>query len=478
MVGVLRSNNDGRKSSQLVHGKQDLASTAVDIEDKSSIDYAVIGRTPRKRRLIVVFIGKKFNPTLKIFIMAGQHGDEKYGRKAVERLISNLIKTKSKEFPENCIAILPNANPDGAFKNRRKTSSGIDMNRDHILLKSTENQAIHSFIRSWKPNLMVDVHNYPPRRKYLEEKNYVFYHDVLIDVPTNSAIRRKFDLDKLDNLINEIQSDLNPFNYSCSRYVLIDDKGRVRHSTNDIVDARNFLSLKYDILSILIEGKEPLPGQDQKEQIERTVSAQYETLLSVLKWANNNTSFLLSKESLTSYKTGDRIAIRFKYNKMNQTYKMNFENKLTKKIEEIIFPNYQSSLIPTRLVKMPSAYVIPKEKNGVIDVLRSHGLFSESPIDSKLYKVRRYLILSSTPSKAGTRTKPRQPIKVRQISTDEEQFLSNCEIFSTSQEGGHCLPFVLEPQSEYGLSRYKELDLAIIPGDYYPIFMVREDTKT
>jgi predicted deacylase len=180
--------------------------------------------------------------------MAGQHADEKYSRKAAERLIGHLIKTKAKEFPKNCIAILSNANPDGTYKNKRRTADGIDMNSDHLILTSEENRAIHSFIRSWKPNLIIDVHNYPPKRKYLEEKNYVFYHDVLVNTASNLAIQKRLDQDKLKSLIQDIQSDLNQFNYSCERYALINKEGKVRHSTHNIVDARNFLSLRYNTL--------------------------------------------------------------------------------------------------------------------------------------------------------------------------------------------------------------------------------------
>ena len=38
-------------------------------------------------------------------------------------------------------------------------------------------------------------------------------------------------LDNLNNLINDIQSVLNPLQYSCDRYVLIDPRGKIRHST-------------------------------------------------------------------------------------------------------------------------------------------------------------------------------------------------------------------------------------------------------
>src|SRR5215212_1924230 len=462
MIIILDSNMEYEISSQYFHGTEDL-----NMDNEKLVDYKVIGRTARKRRIAVVLIGERVNPTLKIFIMAGQHGDERYSRKAAERLISHLIKTKTKEFPKNCIAILSNANPDGAYKNKRRTSYGIDMNRDHLILTSEENRAIHSFIRSWKPNLIIDVHNYPPKTKYLEEKNYVFYHDVLIDAPTNLCVRRRLDQDKLNNLISEIQLRFDSHNYICDRYVLIDSEGKIRHSTNDIEDARNFLSLRHDILTILVEGRELLPGEDNKEQIERTISAQYLALISILTWANKNNSILLSKDSLPSYKKGDKIAVRFKYNEPKQSYRMNFKNTITKQIEEVVFTNYESSLRPTRLVKIPYAYAIPDDKESVIHLLHNHRFLSQHPTDSLIYRVQRYLVLSCEPSKVTTKSRP--PTNVRLMSTDEEQVLSNYEIFPINQEGGHCLPLLLEPQSEYGLPRYKELDLGIIPWNYYPI---------
>ena len=140
----------------------------------------------------MVIIGKLIDPKLKIFIMAGQHGDEKISRKATEQLISHLIKTKAKEFLDVSIAILSNANPDGASNNTRTTAKNIDMNRDHLFLKSRENRAIHSFIRSWKPNLIVDVHTFPATREYLKKKNHAYYHDLLIDCPTNLVFKEIF----------------------------------------------------------------------------------------------------------------------------------------------------------------------------------------------------------------------------------------------------------------------------------------------
>ena len=464
MIVILDSNIENKNSSQFFHGIEDL-----NMDDgKNRIDYKVIGRTARKRRIAIVLIGERINPQLKIFIMAGQHGDERYSRKAAERLISYLIKTKAKESPKNCIAILSNANPDGAYKNKRRTSYGIDMNRDHLMLISEENRAIHSFIRSWKPNLIVDVHNYPPKRKYLEEKNYVFYHDVFVDTASNLAIQKRLDQDKLKSLIQDIQSDLNQFNYSCERYALINKEGRVRHSTHDIIDARNFLSLRYNAFTILLEAREPL-REERKNGRDRTISAQYEALLSILKWATKNTDFLLENSNTLTSKKRDLIPIRCKYIPSEQPFRMNFKNTKTNQIEEVTLPKYESDIRATKHIRLPSVYAVPTDKNSIIEFLHNHGFTSERIQDnSKLQAVQKYLILSLDPPKVEGRS----AINVLLIRNKQQQDLSNYEIFFVNQEGGHSLALLLEPQSEYGLHKYKDLNLTLEPGLEYPILRV------
>ena len=45
------------------------------------VEFKIIGRSTEKRQMDVVFIGNTTNPILKIFIVAGQHGDEKGSRR-------------------------------------------------------------------------------------------------------------------------------------------------------------------------------------------------------------------------------------------------------------------------------------------------------------------------------------------------------------------------------------------------------------
>lgn len=148
---------------------------------------------------------------------------------------------------------------------------------------------------------------------------------------------------------------------------------------------------------------------------------------------------------------------------------MNFKNTKTNQIEEVTLPKYESDIRATKHIRLPSAYAVPADKNSIIEFLHNHGFTSERIEDSsKLQAVQKYLILSFDPPKVEGKSAK----NVVTITGDEEVDLSNYEIFSVNQEGGHSLALLLEPQSEYGLHKYKDLNLTLEPGLEYPILRV------
>jgi hypothetical protein len=152
---------------------------------------------------------------------------------------------------------------------------------------------------------------------------------------------------------------------------------------------------------------------------------------------------------------------------------MNFLNLVSNNIEAVSVPDYYDSMITTRFVRIPNAYGIPISMKGLIDLLHSHGFTSRRVNGNELYKIQKYLILSCDPLVVKSKLKP--PTNVRIVAFRDERSLDNYEIFSIDQEGGHSLLLLIEPQSEYGFSRYENLGLEIRPGMFFPVLRITDD---
>jgi len=96
----------------------------------------------------IQFARNKFS----VFICARQHGDEPAGTKA---LLEYIPKLNSFPFLQNItVLMIPWANPDGGNYN----ALGVDINNDHLALKSNEGKSIHSVYNSWNPYIFIDLH--------------------------------------------------------------------------------------------------------------------------------------------------------------------------------------------------------------------------------------------------------------------------------------------------------------------------------
>ncbi len=440
--------------------------------------FEIIGFSEKNKPLIVIYPDNKDGTNtsnsavidgkpLKIFIMAGQHGDEDCGRKATNVLIPSLARDFDINLSLIQLAILTDTNPDGSFQNIRINANGVDLNRDHQLLNSKEIRSIHSFVRSWEPHIIIDVHNYPPRRKHLLAKNLIYCHDIFIDIPTNPSISCALDQAEINDFLKSVQSDLKLHNFSCDRYAVIKPSGKVRHSTPDIIDARNSLSLRYNTFTILLEGRQPTrkEGKSNKDHI---VSAQNQAIRSILKFVIKYKKRFLNPRYLLPPSEGDIIAIRSKYRSTDKQFlQMSFQNSITKSIDTIDVSDYIPYVKVTKYIKLPIGYAVPLDKKNILKVLARHGFIScfYSSSNAMERVIEKYAIQSLEPSTSKNRT----PRKISTLTIREWKNLADYIVFPITQKGGHSLAIFLEPKSKYALHRYSELNLPIIPGTYYPI---------
>jgi hypothetical protein len=119
-----------------------------------------IGVSAQGRPIQLVRVGPASARTVVLFICS-QHGDEPAGREACLIRMRQLPRAAGVTY-----LFVPNANPDGRAANTRGNSAGIDINRDHLLLRTAEARAMALVIRDWKPDVIHDLHEFGPTPPY------------------------------------------------------------------------------------------------------------------------------------------------------------------------------------------------------------------------------------------------------------------------------------------------------------------------
>ncbi len=80
--------------------------------------------------------------------------------------------------------IVPHANPDGAEAFVRDTAAKIDMNRDHLLLRTPEARAIAQVAREYRPDVVVDAHEFTVLDRWVTKFGGAMRYDALVQYAT------------------------------------------------------------------------------------------------------------------------------------------------------------------------------------------------------------------------------------------------------------------------------------------------------
>lgn len=430
-----------------------IASTALLMKDCEIIGYSVNGRP------LSVYTRGSGTAELRIFILAGQHGDE---ADAVDAATLYLAECSSNPVPATEIAILPNGNPDGAAAMTRRNASGMDLNRDHLLLRAPETAAIHDFVHHWKPHLIIDVHTYRPWRPELTQHNFIFPQNVMLDFPTNPAIRTALSPEDETGLLSFVTSRLGEAGYRCDRYTLLKPPGIIRHSNVDILDARNGFALRHGAFTVLLEGRRSLPAD--LPDFSAPSAALLRAIEAVVEWAHKNVK-LLRKGSRTK-SASSSVPLRSQYAGSKRTDRyMEVQSMAGKEVQLVKLPGqYLPRVKATKRVKRPIAYAVARNASSLLDLLTRQRFQSISRSRLRYASVEAYRIASGTPSPSEAES-PMLKVVMEQKRPD----LSNYILFPAKQPGGDALSLLLEPESQFGAHRFAEIQLDLFPGSLYPV---------
>ncbi|NLU68887.1 M14 family metallocarboxypeptidase [Streptomyces sp. HNM0574] len=158
--------------------EQDFLAAVDRASERVAIDE--IGRTAQDRPLQLVRIGApapadaaKTRQGNSVMLVCSQHGDEPSGREACLSTIRDLAFAEDKAtrdyLRDTSVLVVPTANPDGRAADTRENSEGVDINRDHLALKTAEARATAAVFRDYRPDTIYDLHEYGATVPYYDK---------------------------------------------------------------------------------------------------------------------------------------------------------------------------------------------------------------------------------------------------------------------------------------------------------------------
>ncbi len=214
------------------------------------VDVLAIGRSAGGRTIPLVAVHDPhtvFGQTMRLFIIARQHGTECAGTEAIMAIINYLVRSNAPSdlalLQRLTFVFVPVVNPDGVVEGIRGTANGadVDLNRDWLSRRQPETQAVDWALRVWQPHAFIDCHELPA-----ESSRPAYQENFLETIAEDTGLRPE-----MTSLCSSISLTVRRYEvgYGARLNVYYDDRSTDRGL------AHRHVGLDYQIPSFLYESK-------------------------------------------------------------------------------------------------------------------------------------------------------------------------------------------------------------------------------
>jgi len=445
-----------------------------------------------------------------VFVFANIHAGEVEGKEAVQHLARRIVLGDLRPLLDKLIILIaPIYNTDGNEKinvmNRtaqngplggvgvRENSKGLDLNRDYMKLDSPEAQSMVRLFNRWDPHLTVDLHT--------TNGSYHGYH-LTYSIPLNPTIDPRIIAYHREKMMPAIaKAMLAQHKFRTYYYGNFEgeapkpgapDKRRWEAFTHQPRIGQNYVGFR-NRLTILSEAYSYL---DFRRRVEVTEAFVEETLkysamhgaemaqlanqvdLDTIKRGLAGPPLQMGVEyELKPLPTQVEILVgevtKVKNSRSGRDMTVMVEDKFTK----VAMPDY-GLFSAKRSVTAARAYIVRREEGtrAVIEKLLQHGIAVEELSEPLTTEVESFVIDSV--KKAGRPFQGHQAVTLTgHYKKETIEFPVGSIVVRAAQPLGTLAAYLLEPESDDGLTSWNFLDAYLGEGKVHPTYKVMGDAR-
>jgi len=435
-----------------------------------------------------------------VFLLANIHGGEVEGKEAVQVLMRRMTSGDLRPLLDRMVIVIaPIYNIDGneaidvmnrtaqygpiAGVGRRENVKGLDLNRDYMKLESAEARALAAAFTAWDPHLVVDLHT--TNGSY---HGYHLTHSIPLNLslsPTTLDYHRQTMMPAIMKAL-EANHKVRAYYYGnfgrgsaapgeLRRWNTFDHRPR---AGQNYVGCRNRLTILSEAYSYLSFKRRIEVTEQFVEEILKYVDAHRAEIVALTKALDDE--WMKRAQGSAELPLGVEYELRplpkpveILVGEVKQEINPRNERPMTVAIEDSYKPELMQDFAyfaPTRTVPMARVYVLPDDPSfqPIVDKIRQHGIVVEELTAPLPTEISSFVVEAITKS-----PKPFQghnEVKLKgQYTTAKETLPAGTRIVRLAQPLGLLAAYLLEPESDDGLTNWNFMDLWLEVGKPVPV---------